>query len=84
MHWTYQVWNGTKEFLVDPARAKQRWVDEVRSRSGCDHEDPGAETLDAVELSQQLVNHAISHARAIVASPERKTDGRRRDRSQTK
>ena len=69
LHCTYQVWNGTEEFLVDPARAKQRWVDEVRSRGGCDHEDPGAETLDAVELSQQLVYHAISHARAVVASP---------------
>ena len=66
---TYQVWDGTVEFLVDPAGAEERRVDEVRPRGGGDDEDAGAKTLDAVQLSQQLVDHAIRHARAVVAPP---------------
>ena len=67
----YLVWHRAEHPYVHPARPEQCGVDEVRPGGGRDHEDAASfSSVDPVELGQQLVDHAVGHARAVVPAPE--------------
>ncbi|KAL3898433.1 MAG: hypothetical protein SGPRY_012841 [Prymnesium sp.] len=55
------VWQGAVELSVESAGAQEGRVDELWSVGGGQDED-AVERLDAVELTEQLVDHSIGHA----------------------
>jgi hypothetical protein len=65
------IGQGNLNQLVQTARAQQRRVDEVGTRRDADDVDADAR-LHTIQLSEQLVHHAISDAGGVVAASRSK------------
>ena len=62
----------TEELPVDPPRPQECRIDKVGSRGRCEDEHLTCEALDAIQLSQELVDNTVCHPCIVVASSEKR------------
>ena len=68
------VWEATVDEAIEAAWAQQCCIDEIRPVA-CRNDTHALQLLDAIELCEQLVHHALCDAGAIGAATALRCDG---------